>query len=241
VKYTPAGGKIAVRAFRRGAEAVLQVEDTGIGLSTELLPRVFDLFVQGERALDRSSGGLGLGLTLVKRLVELHGGHVTAASRGQGHGSQFTVVFPAIEAPAAGMTPGAARERVEAPRDARVLLIDDNDDAREMMTAALEQYGLRVSQASDGPSGLRAAAESDPDAVVVDIGLPGLDGYEVARRLRAMPEGDARVLIALTGYGQPEARQQALDAGFDDHVTKPVTAERLAQLIAAELAGGDAA
>jgi len=227
-KYTPAGGRIAVRVFRRDGDAVVQVEDTGVGLSPELVPRVFDLFVQGERSLDRSSGGLGIGLTLVKRLVELHGGQVTALSDGPGRGSRFTVVLPAIEAPAAE-APALADRRPGTLR-CRILLVEDNDDAREMMRAALEAYGHHVFEASDGPGGIRAAADTDPDVVVIDVGLPGLDGYDVARLFRATPERAGTCLIALTGYGQPEARQHALDAGFDEHLTKPVAPERLAGL-----------
>jgi signal transduction histidine kinase/ActR/RegA family two-component response regulator len=230
VKYTAPGGRIAVRVFRRADDAVLQVEDTGIGLAPELLPRVFDLFVQGERSLDRRSGGLGIGLTLVKRLTELHGGRVSAASDGPGRGARFTVMLPAIEAlttPTTGTTaPHAARE------GCRVLLIEDNDDAREMMRVALEYYGYDVFDAADGPSGIQAAAGADPHVVIIDLGLPGLDGYAVARELRAQPERRTTVLIALTGYGQAEARERALQAGFDEHVTKPVMPDKLAQLIA---------
>jgi CheY-like chemotaxis protein len=228
-KYTPPGGRISVSVARRDESAVVQVEDSGVGLAPELIPRVFDLFVQGERSLDRSSGGLGIGLTLVKRLVELHGGHVAAASAGPGRGSRFTVSLPAIEPP---------REQApaQAPRDPgavqrRILLVEDNDDAREMMRVALESYGHRVFEACDGAAGVGAAADTNPEVVVIDVGLPGIDGYDVARRLRATPERAGTLLIALTGYGQPEARQHALEAGFDAHLTKPVAPDRLARLI----------
>ena len=230
VKFTAPGGRIAVRVFPRNGEAVLQVEDTGAGLPAALLPRIFDLFMQGERSLDRSSGGLGIGLTLVKRLTELHGGRVTAASEGRGRGSVFTVVLPAIDAPHVA-SPGLT-VRPPSGDGCRVLLIEDHDDAREMMRTALAHYGYTVVDAPDGPSGIQSATETDPDVVVIDLGLPKLDGYEVARQLRAMPERQTTILIALTGYGQPEARQRALDAGFNEHVTKPVMPDRLAQIIA---------
>jgi signal transduction histidine kinase len=236
VKYTPPGGRIAVRAFESHREAILQVEDTGVGLSPDLLPRVFDLFVQGNQSLDRSSGGLGIGLTLFKRLTELHGGRVAAESRGTGHGARFTIALPTIQAPD---RPAASVETPHAvAAGCRVLLIEDNDDTREMMRAALEHHGYAVFAAPDGPSGIRAAAESSPHVVVVDLGLPGLTGYDVARQLRTLPMHRTTVLIALTGYGQAEARQQAFDAGFDEHLTKPVTPEALARLIDSRLSRG---
>jgi signal transduction histidine kinase/CheY-like chemotaxis protein len=236
VKYTAPGGRITVRVFTRNGDAVLEVADEGAGLSPDLLPRVFDLFVQGERALDRRTGGLGIGLTLVKRLAELHGGRVAADSAGPGRGSRFTVTLPAVgprnQATASTATPPPSRA------GRRLLLIEDNDDAREMMRAALEHYGYAVTEAADGAAGLEAAAIAVPDAVVIDLGLPGLDGYEVARQLRAMPAMASAVLVALTGYGQAEARQRALDAGFDEHLTKPVAPDRLVERLAALAAGG---
>jgi two-component system, sensor histidine kinase len=187
--------------------AVLCVRDTGLGLESELLPRVFDLFVQGRRTLDRADGGLGIGLTLVRRLVELHGGSVAARSEGAGKGSEFEVRLPAI-----------------------VLVVEDNADAREMLKTLLTLAGHRVHEAPDGPTGVRLALEVKPDVALVDIGLPGFDGYEVASRIRAALDGAIR-LVALTGYGLPEDEKRAKDAGFDDHVVKPVDEGTLSRLL----------
>jgi signal transduction histidine kinase/CheY-like chemotaxis protein len=234
VKYTGPGDRIAVRVYPSGGEAVLEVEDSGVGMAPDLLPRVFDLFVQGDRSLDRRAGGLGLGLTLVKRLAELHGGHVAAESAGLGQGARFRVALPAIPEPASEAR--AKEPRATAGRRCRVLLIEDHDDAREMMRIGLELQGHTVFEAGDGPQGLRVAADAAPEAIVVDLGLPGLDGYEVARRLRERPGLDATLLVALSGYGLPEARQRAREAGFDVHLTKPVAPDDLSDLIVARSA-----
>jgi len=188
------------------------------------LPRVFDLFFQGEATLSRSQGGLGIGLTLVKRLAELHGGSVSVASDGPGRGSVFTVRLPGIPPPPA--TPGSSSD---ARGDAmlRVLLIEDNADSREMLKAALEMSGHTVYDTSDGRQGIEAADRWGPDVAVVDIGLPGMDGYEVGKRLRARPRGDRLLLVALTGYGQPADRQRSEEAGFDVHLVKPIDPGRL--------------
>ena len=229
LKYTPAGGQIFVRTVREGGDAVLAVRDTGEGIPPELLARVFDVFVQQPQALDRARGGLGLGLTLVKRLVELHGGTVTAASAGQGRGSEFTVRLAVAigerRLPAARPPGGPVSPR-------RVLVIEDNDDAREMVELVLRRAGHVVDSAADGPSGLVKAAAFQPDVALVDVGLPGLDGYEVARALRDGPR--APRLIALTGYGQEEDRRRALEAGFQVHLTKPVDPAHLVRLLAEE-------
>jgi signal transduction histidine kinase/ActR/RegA family two-component response regulator len=233
VKYTPPGGRIDVRVLRRADDAVLEVSDTGVGLSPELAPRVFDLFVQGEQSIDRAAGGLGLGLTLVKRLAELQGGRVGAASAGPGRGTTFTVGFPAIEQPVTGEANAPAPPPLGDGR--RVLLIEDNDDAREVLRSALTLHGYEVCESADGAGGLETAAAAGPEAAVVDIGLPGIDGYEVARRLRATAHGASLLLIAISGYGQPEARRRAFEAGFDEYVTKPVPPDVLAALIASGL------
>jgi PAS domain S-box-containing protein len=229
VKFTPPGGTIAVTVGRDGAHGVLAVRDTGVGIAAGILPRIFDLFVQGERTLDRSQGGLGIGLTLVRRLVELHGGTVQAASGGVGMGSVFTVRLPAVAPPASSASPPAV-ETARPPR--RLLIVEDNDDAREMLRTVLAHNGHEVHEAADGPSGLEAMLALRPEIALVDVGLPGLDGYEVARRVRARPEGRDIFLIALTGYGQPEDRRRAEDAGFDDHVVKPVDPDWLVSLLA---------
>jgi CheY-like chemotaxis protein len=204
------------------------VEDTGAGIAAELLPRVFELFVQGQTGLHRPATGLGIGLTLVRRLVDLHGGHIEAASEGAGRGSVFTVRLPLIEGPRdAG---GATAPAVGAPVRRRVLIVEDNDDARRMLRHLLERSGHEVHEAADGRAGLEQTLSLRPDAAVVDIGLPGLDGYEVARRVRAA--GHAGVLlIAVTGYGQPGDRQRSGEAGFDAHLTKPVDPLALESLL----------
>jgi signal transduction histidine kinase len=224
-KYTPAGGRIAVEVSRDGADALLRVRDSGVGISAALLPRVFDLFVQGERTLDRRAGGLGVGLTLVRRLVELHGGRVDAQSPAHG-GSVFTVRLPAVDAPA---RPAAPRHRVPESRRRRVALIEDNDDARDALRTLLELDGHTVSTANDGPSGLDWLLQSRPDVAVIDIGLPGLTGFEVARRSRAA--GYAGRMIALSGYGQEADVRKALASGFDAHLVKPVDAETLRRVL----------
>ena len=232
IKYTPAGGGIRVAVRNEPGGATLRVADTGAGISPQLLDRVFDLFVQGERTLDRGRGGLGLGLTLVKRLVELHGGTVSAASEGPGRGATFSVTLPAGRP--VDTTPPSPRP--PATRPLRILVVEDHADAREMLGAALGLAGHEVHLASDGPSGVSAAVALRPDAALVDIGLPGFDGYEVARRIRAECPGKSIHLIALTGYGQPEDRRRTVEAGFDDHLVKPVDPVRLAEMLS-ECAG----
>jgi PAS domain S-box-containing protein len=231
VKFTPEGGTIRVSVRQEAGAAVLEVADTGRGIPAELLPRVFDLFTQGEPAPDRAQGGLGLGLTLVHRLATLHGGTVTAASEGPGLGATFTVRLPAIEAPKD--EPGDAGARAGAGRR-RILLIEDNADGREMLETMLTLEGHEVDQAPDGLTGFDKAIAGRPDVVVVDIGLPGLDGYTVARRIRASSGEPRPRLVALTGYGQPEDRQRAIQAGFDAYLVKPVTPDALRDALAAD-------
>jgi CheY-like chemotaxis protein/two-component sensor histidine kinase len=230
-KFTPPGGEVRVTIAREDSQAVLEVRDTGVGIGTETLATIFDLFAQGERTLDRAQGGLGIGLTLVRRLVELHGGSVEAASAGPGRGSVFTVRLPTV-APLASTVPAppAARKRLDSPR--RILVVEDNADAREMLCVVLAHEGHDVHEAADGPTGLDAAAACRPDVALIDVGLPGLDGYEVARRIRAGATGETPYLIAITGYGQPEDRRRAREAGFDTHLVKPIDPIRLAEVIA---------
>ena len=229
LKYTPSGGAIRVRVRAEGDGALLEVEDTGAGIPPELLGKVFDLFVQGERTLDRAQGGLGIGLTLTRALVEMHGGTVEARSAGAGRGATFTIRLPRIPA-LASPARAAAAPAAHAPR--RILVVEDNEDAREMLRAQLVRDGHEVHAAADGPAGLELAAAVRPDVVLIDVGLPGLDGYEVARRIRAAAWGRSMRLVALTGYGQADDRRQALEAGCDAHVTKPVLPDRLAEVIA---------
>jgi PAS domain S-box-containing protein len=229
LKFTPRGGAISVTVCREQDEAVLRVADQGGGISAELLPCVFDLFVQGELNLDRRLGGLGVGLSLVRRLVEIHGGRVEAASEGPGRGSIFTVRLPAIDAPQ------PPRESSEAPARApgrRILVVEDNADNREMMRILLETSGHEVHDTGDGMSGVELAVQLEPDTVLIDIGLPGIDGYEVARQIRSKL-GDRFRLIALSGYGQQKDRERAFAAGFDDHLLKPVDPARLVSVLAA--------
>jgi len=228
LKYTPAGGEISARVRVEGGDAVLEVVDTGDGIPAALLPHVFEPFVQGERTPDRTHGGLGLGLALVKRLVEMHGGSVRAASGGPGRGSTFTVHLLRIAAPPD--LPSSVREGTAVtPR--RLLVVEDNADAREVLVTALRLDGHEVHEAADGDAGLEAAVRLVPDVALIDVGLPGLDGYEVAQGIRRTQAGAAMLLVALTGYGQAEDRRRALAAGFDVHLVKPVAPERLAEVL----------
>jgi PAS domain S-box-containing protein len=231
LKFTAPGGAIKVTVSRERDEAVLRVADAGAGISAELLPSVFDLFVQGDRNLDRRTGGLGVGLSLVRRLVALHGGRVEAASPGLGLGSVFTVWLPALaDAPTQDFGQAAPEPARTSRR--RILVVEDNADNREMIRILLETSGHEIHEAGDGVSGVELAVQLEPDAVLIDIGLPGIDGYAVARQIRSKLPGRCR-LIALSGYGQPQDRARAIDAGFDDHLLKPVDPARLLAVITA--------
>lgn len=219
LRYTPTGGSIRVDVHRAGAKAVLRVQDSGMGIHPDLLPRVFDLFVQGDRGADRSPGGLGIGLTLVKRLVDLHEGTAEAASAGQGTGSVFTIGFPALSLPARPESTSPAAPPVPARK---IVIVEDNADSRETLRLLFEIYGHEVHEAADGPAGVELVLRLRPDAVFVDVGLPGFDGYEVARRIRAAADGDGLCLIAVTGYGLPADQELARRAGFNFHLVKPV-------------------
>jgi PAS domain S-box-containing protein len=228
-KYTERGGHIDVRAEEIDGEAVVRVQDDGCGIPAEMLPRVFDLFSQGERGLERAQGGLGIGLTVVRRLVELHGGRVDAYSEGPGKGAEFVVRLPALPPLPVAAAPGSpGPESVE--QRARVLLVEDNPDVAESMALLLELLGHQVTVVHDGLGALDVASTIRPDVILIDIGLPGIDGYEVARRLRQ----DATMhpmLVALTGYGRREDKERALEAGFDHHLTKPVEFDALSSLV----------
>ncbi len=229
LKYTPAGGTIDITIGAESDDVLLCVRDTGVGIAPDLLPHVFDVFVQGSISLDRAQGGLGIGLSLVRRLVELHGGSVNATSSGAGEGSAFTIRLPRADAIQAPVAPHAATAAAVASKPA-VLLIEDNEDGREMMATMLDVYGYPVLQSADGLDGVALATAHLPNVALVDIGLPGIDGYEVARRLRANPATGAMRLIALTGYGLAEDQRRVLEAGFDMHLVKPVD---IAQLLGA--------
>nr|WP_255481853.1 MULTISPECIES: ATP-binding protein [Ramlibacter] len=229
-KFTPTGGQVAVRVRREGPTALVQVQDTGCGIDPALLTGVFDMFVQGRQAMDRRTGGLGLGLAIVRSLVDLHGGDVRAHSDGVGRGATFTVRLPVTETAAA---PAHAPAHAETgPGSGRILVVDDNVDAAETLAELLQLLGYETRTAGDAQSALAALAAFRPQVALLDIGLPGIDGYELAGMVRQRPEGSGIGLIALTGYGQESDRARALEAGFDDHLVKPVPMDRLTELIA---------
>ena len=230
-KYTQPGGRIEVTVQREGERVAVRVRDTGVGIEQEMLPKVFDLFTQAPRSLDRAKGGLGIGLTLVSRLVGLHGGVIDAVSDGIGKGSAFTVRLPL--APPPRTLPDPEREAVR-PAAQRVLVVEDNVDAAELLAEALRMSGCTVRIANDGESGLAAALEFLPDLVLLDIGLPRTDGYAVARALRQRLPGTR--MVALSGYGGEDFRARSREAGFDAHLVKPVELDELLKLVRASAA-----
>ncbi|TFV91593.1 response regulator, partial [Oxalobacteraceae bacterium OM1] len=229
MKYTPAGGRIDIAVRRVGREAVLTVADSGIGIDDELMKQIFEPFVQGSVSLDRAQGGLGLGLTLVRELVRLHGGTVEAHSAGPGQGSVFTVRLPMLETDTPGE--GIAANKPHAARN-RVLLVEDNPDAREMTTQMLELAGFQVIATANGRDGVEAAKTQHPDVAIVDIGLPDINGFEVARALRADPQTRGMGLVAVSGYGRSEDMASSRAAGFDAHLVKPVRYDSLRETLA---------
>jgi PAS domain S-box-containing protein len=236
IKFTEDGGTISVAAERQAHEIILRVKDTGVGITPDLLPRIFDLFTQGDRSLDRSRDGLGIGLTLSRRLVELHGGTIEAHSEGLGKGSEFVIRLPAllqVSPPDDAPAPAGAPPEL---RPLRVLVVDDSEDTAEMMTVLLEMDGHEIQVAHSGPAALETAAAFRPDVVLLDIGLPGLDGYQVAQRLREDPVLREMTLIAASGYGQEADLHRSREVGFDRHLVKPVDPRELRELLA-EIAG----
>jgi signal transduction histidine kinase/CheY-like chemotaxis protein len=231
-KYTEPNGAITIDASSDGDEVVLEVRDTGIGISSDLLPRVFDLFWQEPQALDRSQGGLGLGLAIVRTLVSVHGGTISAHSEGRGHGSEFTLRLPLVERGRATVPQAQEPAARAATHDGkRVLIVDDNVDAAEMLGFALESMGCTIQIAHDGPSALRVAQRFVADIALLDIGLPVMDGYELARRLRELPGFAQTHLVAVTGYGQQDDRRRSSEAGFNAHLVKPVEIEAIAEVV----------
>ena len=227
-KYTPPGGSIAVTAERNGDEVCIAVRDSGVGLEPDMLARVFDLFAQADRGLDRRQGGLGIGLTVVRRIAELHGGRVEARSAGLGTGAEFLVRLPAgslarPEPPVSELelAPAASGDGAD------ILLIEDNVDAADSLKLLLELYGHHVRVAHDGETGIRMAERAAPDLLLIDIGLPNLDGYRIAERLREHPTLSGVLRTALTGYGRVEDRERALAAGFHHHLVKPADPEKI--------------
>jgi CheY-like chemotaxis protein len=209
----------------------VRVADNGIGLEAQLLPHIFDLFTQGERTPDRSQGGLGLGLALVKSLVELHGGRVTAESEGRGRGSAFTVTLPQLRASPPAESPVHPHAAVRASRSRRVMVVDDNKDAADALGMLLKNEGHEVRVARDSVEALGAVRDAPSDVFILDIGLPGMDGYELARHLRGHPNGRAATYIALTGYGSAQDKQRGAAAGFDHYLVKPAELSELMRLL----------
>jgi signal transduction histidine kinase/ActR/RegA family two-component response regulator len=231
-KYTEEGGRVWLTAERQGGEVIVSVKDSGIGIAAEMLPRVFEMFSQAERALVRSQGGLGIGLSLVKGLVELHGGSIEARSGGPGRGSEFVVRLP-VPSVAPEREPGrpCEDEPVAVPKR-RVLIVDDNEDSADSLAMLLKIMGHEVRTAYDGEQAVEAAAALRPDVALLDIGMPRLNGYDACRRIREQPGGQEVFLIAVTGWGQEEDRRRTEEAGFDHHVVKPVDTAALMRLLA---------
>jgi CheY-like chemotaxis protein len=240
-KYTPNGGHIWLAASQEGSELVLRVRDTGVGIAGDILPRIFEAFVQSDRVLHHSQGGLGIGLTLVRSLVEMHGGSVTAHSEGPGRGSEFVVRLPTLSPqqriPGARAV-GEASEPAGTASRRRILVVDDNVDAAESLAILLRMEGHDVWVAHDGLAALAAVEADPPELVFLDIGMPVLNGYEVAQRLRQRHDLGNLVLVAMTGWGQEEDRRRSQEAGFDHHLVKPAEPDALRQLLAQEMRSG---
>ncbi|HSH92212.1 MAG TPA: ATP-binding protein [Ramlibacter sp.] len=230
-KYTPGNGHIHVKAWQEGGTAIVDVSDDGVGIPPDMLERVFSLFTQVGRTLDRSQGGLGIGLYLVRSLVEMHGGTVTASSDGPGHGSRFTVRIPCLLQPAPHVAPAEAEPAATNGARLKVLVVDDNVDAAETLATVLEMTGRRTRTVYEGQTVLETARDFEPDVVLLDIGLPGISGYDVARMLRADPRFSRTMLIAVTGWGGEEDRRRSREAGFDEHLTKPVDLSSIEPLL----------
>ena len=232
VKYTPAGGTIDVRVERQGKDAVFCVRDTGVGIAPDMLPRIFELFMQGDTAALRGRSGLGIGLAVVQRLADLHGGTIDAASEGPGRGSTFTLRLPRIPAPMTRASRARSGLTTVPPR--RIVVAEVDPDVRAILTSLLLTTGHHVDEAADGPSALALAARVQPDVMLIDVDLPGFDGYELARRLRMTPATKSTVLVALSAHRRPEDAERALHSGFDHHACKPIDPEALAQMLDGE-------
>ena len=230
-KYTDPGGRIWLSAEREGEEALIRVKDTGIGIASELLPRIFDMFTQSALPLERAQGGLGVGLSLVDRLVKLHGGTVSAYSAGPGQGSQFTVRLPAWNTPRLHAPEPKDELQQVSDKRCRVLVVDDNEDSVDSLAMLLRMLGHEVATSNDGESALNVADQFRPDVAILDIGLPKLNGYDLAKQIREMPWARDVVLVALTGWGQEQHRRRSAESGFNHHLTKPVELEVLQQIL----------
>jgi len=227
-KYTPPGGQIRILVNASEAEIEVEISDNGAGIAAEFMPELFEMFAQADRSVDRSQGGLGIGLPVVKKLIGMHGGRITARSDGLGHGSTFSICLPRAPAPQKIFTPVA----VESASPRRILIVDDNTDAGTSLSTLLQLDGHETRTAFSSLDALSVAESFVPDIVLLDIGLPEMDGYEVARRLRQTPQGSRIHIVALTGYGQQEDRDRARQAGFDAHLVKPVDYPELLKLLA---------
>ena len=227
-RYTPEGGSIAVRAEAERGQVVLRVRDNGRGIEPQLMDHIFDMFVQGPPSVLQAGGGLGIGLALARKIAQLHGGSLKAHSEGAGKGSEFTFRFPLLGTPLASEGASAtARRTVDPSVPRRVLVVDDNVDAATMLDVLLRSLGHKTCVAYDGVEALKMAADFHPDIVLLDIGMPGVDGYEVARGLRALRKDDPLRIVAITGWGQDADRKKSHEAGFDVHLVKPVDPDDL--------------
>ena len=230
-KYTPPGGRIRLSAAMDGPQLVVSVSDTGIGIPADMLPRVFEMFMQVDKALGRATDGLGIGLTLARRIVEMHGGTIEASSGGPGTGSEFTIRLPVLDRPTRSLDPDDDLDIRPLPQALRVLIVDDNRDAAEMLAALLGAWGQQTHLAFDGRTAIEIGAAFAPDVVLLDLGMPHLDGYETARLLRGTGWGARALLVAVTGWGQPHDRERSQASGFDHHLVKPVAPSALRALL----------
>jgi signal transduction histidine kinase len=231
-KYSERGGKIWLTAQHNEGEVVIRVRDTGVGIAQDMLPRVFEMFTQADKSLNRSQGGLGIGLSLVRRLVELHGGSIEAHSEGAGKGSEFVVRLPGSTSPVAPYSPKRTEGAHRSNGKLRVLVADDNRDAAEMLAMLLRMTGHEVHTVHDGDQAVAAANALQPKVILLDIGMPKLDGYSACRQIRSEPWGKTPIMVALTGWGQEEDRRHSAEAGFDHHLVKPVELDDLQALLA---------
>jgi CheY-like chemotaxis protein len=233
-KYTPRNGTISITAEEHGNSVAVRVSDNGIGIPGELLPKVFEMFMQVDKSLERAQGGLGIGLSIVKRLVEMHEGTVEAHSKGAGHGSVFIVRLPTVETPADAEPPAVAEgNAAPAPSTGhRILVVDDNADAAASLALLLRLMGHETRTANNGIEAIEVADQFQPDVALLDIGMPNLNGYETARRMRQKAWGREMLLVAVTGWGQEADRRRSSDAGFNSHLVKPVDVAEIERLLA---------
>jgi signal transduction histidine kinase/ActR/RegA family two-component response regulator len=231
IKYTPAGGRVIVTLDSDGIDAIVRVKDDGVGIDPTRIDTIFELFAQAENAIGRAQGGMGIGLALVRNLLQLHGGSISVSSDGIGHGSEFVVRFPLADQTAVVTEARLAAAESRDGQTRHIVIVEDNDDVRELLRLKLKRLGHAVNAVGDGNAGVVAIVDGKPDLALVDIGLPGLDGYQVAARVRESL-GPTVVLVAVSGFGQPEDKRKALDAGFDEHITKPADVQDIENLLA---------